>query len=131
MAAAISRHGFDWRIPRFLYVLYVSFYAWVYVQYVCMYVCIYVVCICGCVISRIHTQIHSYKLSCLHTYIDAYVCCYVYMYVYIYMVLIEVENLFFIDIGCMYCGGSGYYMSPVDFIRNPLLWITAISHYKV
>lgn len=33
-------------------------------------------------------------------------------------------------LGCIYCGGSGYYMSPVDFIKDPLLWIAAISQYK-
>jgi acyl-CoA synthetase (AMP-forming)/AMP-acid ligase II len=33
-------------------------------------------------------------------------------------------------LACIYCGGSGYYMSPVDFIKDPLLWLAAISTYK-
>mmetsp|Transcript_134 Transcript_134/g.153 ORF Transcript_134/g.153 Transcript_134/m.153 type:complete len:1054 (-) Transcript_134:272-3433(-) len=32
-------------------------------------------------------------------------------------------------LGCLYCGGSGYYMSPVTFIRNPPLWVELISKY--
>lgn len=33
-------------------------------------------------------------------------------------------------LACMSCGGSGYYMSPVAFIRNPPLWIKCISKYR-
>lgn len=33
-------------------------------------------------------------------------------------------------LGVLYCGGSGYYLSPVSFIRNPSLWITSMSRYK-
>ena len=33
-------------------------------------------------------------------------------------------------LGALYCGGSGYYLSPVSFIRNPSIWISAISKYK-
>ena len=131
MAAAVSRHGFDWRVPRFLYVLYVSFYVWVYVHYVCMYIGSTYMWFCN--IS--HTYAHTYKLSCVHTYIHIYrrirmlLCLHVCVHLYGYDWSWEI--FYPINIGCMYCGGSGYYMSPVDFIRNPLLWIIAISHYKV
>lgn len=30
-------------------------------------------------------------------------------------------------LGAAYCGGSGFYMSPFSFIRNPPLWIKCIS----
>merc|ERR1712146_689696 len=30
-------------------------------------------------------------------------------------------------LGLLYCGGKGYYMSPFTFIRNPCLWILAMS----
>lgn len=33
-------------------------------------------------------------------------------------------------LGCLYCGGSGYYMSPLSFLQRPVLWIEAISKYK-
>jgi acyl-CoA synthetase (AMP-forming)/AMP-acid ligase II len=33
-------------------------------------------------------------------------------------------------LGLMYCGGSGFYMSPFSFIRNPLLWPATISKYR-
>ena len=33
-------------------------------------------------------------------------------------------------LGALYCGGCGYYLSPISFIRNPSLWITAMSKYK-
>lgn len=32
-------------------------------------------------------------------------------------------------LSCMYCGGSGYYMSPITFIKNPPLWLQLISKY--
>lgn len=32
--------------------------------------------------------------------------------------------------GAIYCGGSGHYLSPLSFIRNPSIWIRAISRYK-
>ncbi len=32
-------------------------------------------------------------------------------------------------LGIVYCGGSGYYMSPVSFIKNPPVWLTATSQY--
>ena len=33
-------------------------------------------------------------------------------------------------LGCLYCGGSGYYLSPISWIRNPPVWIRAMSTYK-
>eukprot|EP00977_Amphora_coffeiformis_P003621 scaffold703_cov168-Amphora_coffeaeformis.AAC.24 len=33
-------------------------------------------------------------------------------------------------LGALYCGGQGYYMSPLSFIQRPMLWIEAISKYK-
>ncbi|MSW65127.1 MAG: AMP-binding protein [Actinobacteria bacterium] len=30
----------------------------------------------------------------------------------------------------IYCGGSGVYMSPISFIRNPPMWIESVSSYK-
>lgn len=33
-------------------------------------------------------------------------------------------------LGVLYCGGSGYYMSPLSFIRNPVLWVSSISRYR-
>ena len=30
-------------------------------------------------------------------------------------------------LGALYCGGSGYYFSPLSFIQNPCSWIEAIS----
>lgn len=32
-------------------------------------------------------------------------------------------------LSCIYCGGSGYYMSPITFIKNPPLWLEMISKY--
>ena len=32
--------------------------------------------------------------------------------------------------GIAYCGGSGYYMSPIEFIKRPPFWIESISKYK-
>lgn len=32
--------------------------------------------------------------------------------------------------GAMYCGGTGYYFSPIDYIRDPTLWIRVISEYR-
>ena len=29
-------------------------------------------------------------------------------------------------LSCFYCGGSGVYMSPLSFIKNPSMWIEAI-----
>ena len=33
-------------------------------------------------------------------------------------------------LGILYCGGSGYYMSPLHFLQRPMLWIEAMSKYK-
>lgn len=33
-------------------------------------------------------------------------------------------------LGALYCGGAGYYLSPVSFIRNPVLWMVAMSRYR-
>ena len=33
-------------------------------------------------------------------------------------------------LGTLYCGGSGYYMSPVSFVRKPDSWVEIMSTYK-
>jgi len=33
-------------------------------------------------------------------------------------------------IGIIYCGGSGYYMSPIAFLQRPMGWIEAVSEYR-
>lgn len=33
-------------------------------------------------------------------------------------------------LSCIFCGGSGYYMSPITFIKNPPLWLNLMSKYK-
>jgi acyl-CoA synthetase (AMP-forming)/AMP-acid ligase II/acyl carrier protein len=33
-------------------------------------------------------------------------------------------------LGVIYCGGSGYYMSPLSFLQRPMLWIEAVSAYQ-
>jgi len=33
-------------------------------------------------------------------------------------------------LGALYCGGSGAYMSPLTFIKNPSLWMEMASKYK-
>lgn len=33
-------------------------------------------------------------------------------------------------LGALYCGGSGVYMSPVSFIKDPTLWVTLISKHR-
>lgn len=33
-------------------------------------------------------------------------------------------------LGVAYCGGSGYYMSPLSFLQRPMLWIEAASKYQ-
>lgn len=30
----------------------------------------------------------------------------------------------------LFCGGSGYYISPIAFIKDPLLWLRLVSHYQ-
>ena len=33
-------------------------------------------------------------------------------------------------LGAIYCGGCGYYMSPLSFLQRPMLWIEAVSKYR-
>lgn len=33
-------------------------------------------------------------------------------------------------LGVAYCGGSGYYLSPLSFLQRPMLWIEAASKYR-
>ncbi|CAM9505542.1 unnamed protein product [Chrysoparadoxa australica] len=33
-------------------------------------------------------------------------------------------------LGTLYCGGSGFYMSPLSFIRHPPVWVEAISKHR-
>lgn len=33
-------------------------------------------------------------------------------------------------LGVIYCGGSGYYLSPLSFLQRPMIWIEAISKFK-
>lgn len=33
-------------------------------------------------------------------------------------------------LGVMYCGGVGYFMSPISFLKDPLLWIRSISRFR-
>ena len=33
-------------------------------------------------------------------------------------------------LGVIFCGGSGYYLSPLSFLQRPMLWIEAVSKYK-
>ena len=33
-------------------------------------------------------------------------------------------------LGALWCGGSGYYMSPVSFVRDPVLWVRTISRRR-
>ena len=33
-------------------------------------------------------------------------------------------------LGTLYCGGSGYYMSPLTFIKRALLWVECISRFR-
>ena len=32
-------------------------------------------------------------------------------------------------LGVLFCGGSGYYMSPLSFLQRPMLWMEAVSKY--
>ena len=31
--------------------------------------------------------------------------------------------------GIIYCGGTGYYLSPISFLKDPLVWIKSLSTY--
>ncbi len=33
-------------------------------------------------------------------------------------------------LGALYCGGCGYYLSPMTFIKNPVLWIHCMSKFR-
>lgn len=33
-------------------------------------------------------------------------------------------------LGVLYCGGSGYYMSPIAFLQRPMAWMEAVSEYR-
>lgn len=33
-------------------------------------------------------------------------------------------------LGTLYCGGTGYYLSPLDFVRSPPTWITAADRFR-
>lgn len=33
-------------------------------------------------------------------------------------------------LGALYCGGTGYYLSPISFLKNPLVWMSCMSKYK-
>lgn len=33
-------------------------------------------------------------------------------------------------LGAMYCGGTGYYLSPISFLKDPVVWIKAMSQYQ-
>ena len=33
-------------------------------------------------------------------------------------------------LGTVYCGGEGYFLSPLSFLRDPLLWLKTLSKYQ-
>jgi acyl-CoA synthetase (AMP-forming)/AMP-acid ligase II len=33
-------------------------------------------------------------------------------------------------LGIVFCGGSGNYLSPISFLKDPVVWVRAISMYK-
>jgi acyl-CoA synthetase (AMP-forming)/AMP-acid ligase II len=33
-------------------------------------------------------------------------------------------------LGCLYCGGTGYYLSPLAFLQRPALWIETVARYR-
>jgi acyl-CoA synthetase (AMP-forming)/AMP-acid ligase II len=33
-------------------------------------------------------------------------------------------------LGVLYCGGTGYYMSPLTFLQRPMMWIEAVSRFS-
>jgi hypothetical protein len=32
--------------------------------------------------------------------------------------------------GVVYCGGTGYYISPISFLKDPVVWIKSMSRFK-
>ena len=33
-------------------------------------------------------------------------------------------------LGILYCGGCGYYMSPLSFLQRPIMWLECVSKYR-
>ena len=33
-------------------------------------------------------------------------------------------------LGAVYCGAAGFYLSPISFLKDPLVWIKAMSIYR-
>lgn len=33
-------------------------------------------------------------------------------------------------LGILYCGGTGYYISPISFLQRPMIWLELVSKYK-
>ena len=33
-------------------------------------------------------------------------------------------------LGTLYCGGKGYYLSPISFLKDPNVWLKSISKFK-
>jgi len=33
-------------------------------------------------------------------------------------------------LGLLYCGGAGYYMSPLTFVQRPVMWVEVVSRFK-
>ena len=33
-------------------------------------------------------------------------------------------------LGLLYCGGSGYYLSPISFLKNPVQWMKSMSEFR-
>lgn len=33
-------------------------------------------------------------------------------------------------LGILYCGGTGYFLSPISFLKDPLIWIRTLSKYR-
>ncbi|CAN0013437.1 unnamed protein product, partial [Heterosigma akashiwo] len=33
-------------------------------------------------------------------------------------------------LGVIKCGGAGYYLSPISFIKDPVLWVRSIDKYR-
>jgi acyl-CoA synthetase (AMP-forming)/AMP-acid ligase II len=44
-----------------------------------------------------------------------------------YFILLSPEGSY---LGTLYCGGTGYYLSPISFLKDPNVWLRAISRYK-
>eukprot|EP01039_Chlorochromonas_danica_P004978 gene4978-5466_t len=33
-------------------------------------------------------------------------------------------------LGALYCGGTGYYLSPISFLKDPVVWLRALSRFS-